>query len=283
MPSSTILGESIVENGIFVDAFKLLLNPSRSILVFLDLLKKSLRKKTNLGTLGAVAKTASNLGLGYQFGIAPAIEEIRNVIGAHHKVQSRLAYLRSNVGGYVPVRARMVIPSTVSNSTVNTTKILCDSKETIGCISALAKIRSDIDFIEDWQAYVQYFGLHKFIGLAWELIPFSFVVDWFTNAQEYVNKFTTPKFGSPFYNIRNICHSKKTELRESLWIPPNFYFSEDASYLLGTDPVNVGSCHTTTYTRSPGLPKTSGSIDFTRLGTFQKILGGALLIQKVVR
>jgi hypothetical protein len=281
MPSSTVLGESIVENEIFVDAFKLLLNPSRGVITFLNYIKRGLSRKTRLGQLGALTRTAADVNLGYQFGVKPMINEIRNVLDAHRLVNARLSFLRANRGGYVPIRVRQTIASTVINQSVTSTKVLCDQKHTIGCISALAKVRHDLDFISDWQAYVQHFGLHKFIGLAWELIPFSFVVDWFTNAQDYVNRFTRPKFGSPFYNIRNICHSKKTILLESLYIPNGYYFSEHGSNLLG-GPVNVGSVITSTYTRLPGLPKTAGSIDFTRLGTFHAINGSALLIQKVI-
>jgi len=281
IPGKSLLGESIVENGIFIDAFKAVTNPTRFLLNFLSTAKREFfsRKRSTLGKVAKAARDASGGFLGYQFAVKPAIGEIVNILSAHHLVQSRLNYLRSNVGGYVPIRARMKIPSDFTNTTVSSTRILCDSKETVGCISALAKIREDLSYVKDWQAYVQFFGLHKFIGLAWELLPFSFVIDWVTNAGDYVSRYCTPKFGSPYYNIRNICHSKKESLTESLWIPDGLLHSETASTLVG-GPVKIGSFTTTSYTRNPGLPKTSGSIDFSRLGTFHGLASGAMLIQR---
>lgn len=283
IPSSSVLGESMVEHAIFVDAFKILLNPTNILKVFLERGRKIAKRKTNLGKLSEGLRTSADSFLSYNFGVKPAIDEIKNIFDAHRKVQRRLLFLRSNVGGYVPVRARTKIPSTFSNNAVTSSpRILCDSKETIGVISALAKVRPDLDFVEDWQAYVQYFGLHKFIGLAWELVPFSFVIDWVTNAGEYINKYTQPKFGSPFYNIRNICHSKKTVLKESLWIPDGYLHSETSSTVVG-GPVKIGSWETSTYTRRAGLPKTSGSVDFSLLGTFHALASGSMLIQKILK
>lgn len=281
MPNKSLLGESMVENGIFIDAFKAVTNPTRFLVNFLTDLKREFkgRKATRLGTVAKAARRASGGFLGYQFAVKPAIDEVVNILSAHQKVQRRLNFLRSNVGGYVPVRARMKIPSDFTNTLVSSTRILCDAKETIGCISSLAKVREDLDYVQDWQAYVQYFGLHKFIGLAWELLPFSFVVDWVTNAGDYVTRYCTPKFGSPFYNIRNICYSRKEYLKESLWIPDGLLHSETASTLVG-GPIKVGSFTTTTYVRNPGLPKTSGSIDFSRLGLFHGLASGAMLIQR---
>lgn len=284
MPSSSLLGESIVENAIFIDAFKTLINPSHLLKVFLREGKKIAKRKSTLGQVSQVLRTSSNTFLGYNFGVKPAISQIVDLFGAHRKVERRLEFLRSNVGGYVPVRARTKIPSTFSNPAVtgSSPKILCDSKETIGVISALAKVRPDLDFVQDWKAYMQYFGLHRSLELAWELVPFSFVVDWVTNAGDYISKYCRPNFASPFYNIRNICHSKKTVLTESLWIPDGMLFPETASNLVG-GPVKIGSWITTNYTRRPGLPQTSGSVDFTRLGTFHAIASGSMLIQKILK
>lgn len=282
LPSSSMIGESMVEHDIFLDAFKVILNPTNILKVFLQRARKLAKRKTKLGKLSEGLRTSSDAYLSYNFGVKPAIDEIKNIFEAHRKVQSRLNFLRSNVGGYVPVRARTYVPSSFTNNNVVTRSLLCDRKETIGVISALGKVRPDLDYIEDWQAYVQFFGLHKFIGLAWELVPFSFVLDWVTNAGDYISRYTTPNFGSPFYNLRNLCYSKKEILQESYWIPNGLLHSETSSTLVD-GPVKLGSITTSTYTRNPGLPKTSGSVDFSRLGTFHYFASGSLLIQKILK
>jgi hypothetical protein len=282
IPSSSLLGESMVEHAIFIDAFKAVLNPTSLLKVFLQAGRKIAKRKTTLGKVAQTLRTSSDSFLSYNFGIRPAIGEIADILAAHGKVQSRLSFLRANVGGYVPIRVRGEFPSDFVNTTVTSPRILCDEKKSIGVISALGKVRPDLDYADDWKAYVQYFGLHKFIGLAWELVPFSFVLDWVTNAGDYISRYTTPHFASPFYNIRNICHSYKEVLRESYWIPDQHLFSSFSSRLVG-GPVKMGSMTTTSYQRYPSLPKTSGSVDFSLLGSFHGFASGALLIQKLLK
>jgi hypothetical protein len=280
MPSASLIGESMVENAIFVDAFKTILNPSHGVKTFLQFALKFRKEKTIRKRMGKLTRTTADTFLGYKFGVAPAVEELRNIFLAHQRVSKRLKFLRDNAGGYVPVRVRMVIPSDFTNSYPYTHSPLkhCRAKESIAVISALAKIRTDLDFASEWKAYMQYFGLHKFIGLAWELVPFSFVLDWVTNAGDYISRYTSPHFASPYYNMRNLSHSLKTLTREEIILPAGYSFSEGH----GTTPTDYPLCSGTTssYSRNRGIPSTSGSVDFSLLGTFHALVGSALLFQK---
>jgi hypothetical protein len=280
LPSASLIGESIVENAIFVDAFKAILNPSSALKTFLQFALKYRKHKAFKKKMGQVARTSADAFLGYNFGIAPAIDELRNIFLAHKRVSKRLKFLRDNAGGYVPVRARGVIPCDYTNSDSFTSpRVLCVSKGSEATISCLAKVRTDLDFAQDWKAYMQYFGLHKFIGLAWELIPLSFVLDWVTNAGDYVSKYTTPHFASPFYNMRNLCHSLKNYVVEKYVVPKDYYFNEYASRLTSEATIAYGT--TASYERNRGLPSTSGNVDFSLLGTFHGLASSALLIQKL--
>jgi len=278
----------MVENAIFIDAFKTLLNPTRGVKIILDMVRNSLIKPdTTIGKLRKLTRNSADTYLGYNFGVKPAIDEVVNIFTAHRRVQSRLNFLRQNAGSYIPVRVRHTLPSGISNDTDPSGNsgvgIYCDAKSVTGVISCQAQVRNDLSFSEDWKAYVQHFGLNKFFGLAWELVPFSFVIDWVTNAQEYVNKLT-PSLGSPFYNIRGVSHSVKEELDESLRISPTFYHSDwDGKQLNLASPLTVASCKTTTYKRYPRLPTTSGVVDFSTLGTFHFLASGSLLIQKLIK
>lgn len=282
LPSSSLLGESMVENAIFVDAFKTVLNPSYALKAVLKRLKGVLKPTTRLGQIRKATRELADANLFYHFGVLPAIGEVKNMLSAHQKVRSRISFLQSNAGGYVPVRARQVLPCSITNNAVNSITRLCDRKDTVACISALAKVRPDIDYQDEWKAYIQYFGLHKFIGLAWELIPFSFVVDWITNAGDYIDKYTRPNFASPFYNIRNICHSTKTTLQESIWLPQGYYIPS-IGYNVTNGPVKLATLTSSTYQRDPGLPQSSGGVDFSLLGSFHALIGSSLLIQKLLK
>lgn len=280
MPSASLVGESMVEHAIFIDAFKALINPSRAVKAFLEFALKFRHKKLFKSKMGVVTRTLADSYLGYNFGIRPAIEEIKNIFEAHQRVKKHLLFLRENRGGYVPVRVGSIIPSEFTNTYPGTNSILkhLTAKETIARISALAKVRTDLDFAEDWKAYVQYFGLHKFIGLAWELIPFSFVLDWVTNAGDYISRYTTPHFASPYYNMRNLCHSLKQRTRWKYVVPAGYNFTEGRGTV--SSDTEVLSGETVSYSRSRGLPSTAGKVDFSLLGTFHGITGSALLFQK---
>jgi hypothetical protein len=280
MPSASLLGESMVEHAIFVDAFKAILNPSRAVRSLLEFALKFRRKKAFRQRVGVMLRTSADSYLGYNFGIKPALQELELIFNAHKLVQKRLNFLRENRGGYVPVRVGTKIPSEFTNTYPGTSTILkhLDAKETIAVISALAKVRTDLDFASDWKAYVQYFGLHKFIGLAWELVPFSFVVDWVTNAGDYISRYTTPHFASPYYNMRNLCHSVKQRSIWKLIVPSGYSFNEGWGTVNSDHTVLRGE--TSTYSRARGLPSTAGKVDFSLLGTFHGITSSALLFQK---
>jgi hypothetical protein len=279
----------MVENAIFVDAFKTLLNPTRGVKLLVDLVRKGLiTPKTTIGKLRSTARTSADTFLGYNFGIKPAIDELANIFTAHSRVQSRLNFLRQNAGQYVPVRVRHTLPSDVFNQGDPTgssgVRILCESKEVTGVISCQAQVRNDLSFSEDWKAYVQHFGLHKIIGLGWELVPFSFVIDWISNVGDYINRYTTPALGSPFYNIRGVTHSTKTLLVETCKISKDYVVSDWVGKNLSLSAaLEVGRSHTSNYQRYPRLPTTSGFVDFSNLGTFHYSASGALLIQKLIK
>jgi hypothetical protein len=286
IPSSTLVGESIVENAIFIDAFKILLNPSYSLKLVLKNLSKVYKRGMTLGGLRRNLKNGANAYLGYQFGVKPAIQEIRRALSAHEIVQGRLNWLSRNAGNFVPVRVRSKIDSPFVNEALPSngnlsTALLCDSKSVQATISCWCKVREDLNYADQWSAYVQYFGLQKVVGLAWELVPMSFVIDWFTNAQEYINRYTSPPVVNPFYNMRGLSHSLKQQLVESLWVGSGYYYSEEQAKIENpSSAFKVCSRTTSSYTRTPSLPATSGFVDFSNLGLFHLSTLGVMLLQK---
>jgi hypothetical protein len=290
IPSSTLIGESIYEHAIFVDAFKFVLNPSSILKRFLMHLKahmKLTRKRgLTLGDLRGGIRSAANTYLGYQFGVRPAVEEVKRALTAHQVVQGRLNWLSNNAGSYVPVRVRSKLDSPFVNEDlpgygISNTKVLCDEKAAVATISAWCKVREDLNYAKQWQAYTQYFGLQKVVGLAWELVPLSFVVDWFTNAEDYLNRFASPPTVNPFYAMRGLCHSVKQYTKETLWVGPGYRYTSDGA-VLQEPSTAFKSCSLTTssYTRMPSLPSSSGSVDFSNLGLFHYITLGIMLLQK---
>jgi len=292
IPSSMLLGETMYEHGIFVDALKYVINPSRAIKDFLAGVAALGLQKRNLGTIARIVKGSSNAWLSYNFGVKPAIRDITTALTAHQLVQRRLWYLANNGGSYVPIRVRKASQSSFTNTGIptsypiagfTTTRKWYISKESVACIGAWGKVRDDLNWKDAWSAYLQHFGVNKVVGLAWELIPFSFVLDWVTNAQERINELTRFRIGDPFSEIRNLSCSLTEETKYGYYLIPGFTSSIGAYMVNPTSHVLLAKGSMRTYSRYLTIPETSGVVDFSSLGLFQAIASGALIVQRALR
>jgi len=293
--SAFLGGEDIKENKIFVDAFKLVLNPSKAIQNLVKIVKDTVHSKyvpqLTLGQLARsyrkIAKKGANADLQYKFGIRPAISDIIDTLDAHSKVSSRMDFLRKMGGSWIPIRVKQEILASSTNSPPGglapgvTTQYyaLCDFKRTTGTISAWGRVRPDLDWNDTWTAYLQHFGVDHMIGLAWELIPYSFVADWFTNAKERIDYYTRLRTGGPFTSIRGLSASLKTETRLRFMMNPGYIQSLAMQITNPVNPMTIGSMSTVTYTRYNQIPETSGVVDLSALGIFHAVTGGELIYQ----
>lgn len=291
IPSDLMLGETLIEYGIFADAIKIALNPTKILPSFIKLVKDYGLEKSNLGKIRRTLKHASRGTLSYSFAIKPAIEDIRSIFGAHGKVSARLDYLSRNGGQFVPVRAVKKHYASISNSNIDPVpgaferlRKQCDYKETAARANAWGRVREEINYRDTWKAYVQYFGLNQVVGLAWELIPFSFVLDWFTNTQERIRYLTSYQSGSPFTEFRGFSYSLKETLQESVYyIPGRNATLTGMSIVTPNKPELVFFTKKSSYSRYLTIPSTSGVVDMSTLGLFHAITGGALMIQRFLR
>lgn len=315
LPSNQMLGEPIVECEIFKSAFKAVLNPTRALRSLLEigsLLGKKYRK-SSLKTIDGIVRSdteltkmfyagaglrqglkhASNGLLTYSFGIRPAVTDLIDLLDTHNKVQKRLQVLRSNGGSFIPINVQQKNPSAVSApifpsigtwpsfSSYSLFKTAYEFRGLTARIGGWGRVREDLNWSTTWEAYWQAFGLNKAIGLLWELIPYSFVVDWITNAQEHVNKFTRPTGHGPFTEIRGVTSSIKRETVKSLWMIPGISRSTGYPIINPSGPRLLGYQTTSEFSRICSLPKHQGfEVDLSSLGSFQYLHGAALLVQR---
>lgn len=282
------LGETLYESEIFLEAFKIMLNPTNAVRSLIKIGTRLRRHRSmNLGELSKkLLKGSANANLYYQFGIKPAIRDITETLKAHESVSDRLDRFRMNAGRYLPIRVRDVQTSSHRNEQldpVDSTSFAWQmlGKTSTATIGAWGRVRSDLNFTDDWIAYLQYFGINKMVGLYWELIPFSFVVDWFTNFQERINSKTRLRAASaPYSEIRNLWSSvKQQEDLEFHIVPgPNVELSNTVGSAARNAPLI--SRRAVYYTRDSKIPDTSGVLDFSALGLFHAITGGSLIIQR---
>lgn len=295
VPSSFLMGEDLLQGSVFVDAIKLVINPTNAIRFLLNWARRLPEKKVremNLGQFSRiVAKESSNQYLVYQFGIKPAISSVRDALAAHRKVDRRMQYLAQSRGDWIPVRARTEMRSGIVNAPLNQVDLgeplrfqwQHRNRINTACLGAWGRVREDLNLGEAWKAYLQYFGINKVAGLAWELIPFSFVVDWFTNAQERINMIRIPVGDGPFTEFARFCASEKHEDIEDLYCIPGFVSALGMPVTTPTDPFVVATKTTTLYSRYPKIPDVSGVVDTSTLGLFHYGTTAALLVQRYLK
>jgi len=316
MPSTFFAGESMAEGSIYLDAIRAVLRPKKTILNLIKDVKRRSLTRLKLGDImrhyrkndlllngsrineslsfyeksKVFTKEAVSLDLQLKFGVMPAIQDVVSTISSHSKVDARLQYLRSHRGGYIPIRVRSterygVGEPNLSGATPGSIVVALAEKLTLSSISAMGRVREDLNEGAKWRAYAEYFGLNKVIGTAWELIPFSFVVDWFTNAQERINDLTRFRLGDgPFLDICSLCASSKNiSVTKGYLIPGGGYgYPFYARITDPMQPVEFGKRTDTVYSRSSRIPDTSGVVDISALGLFHGVTGGELLIQKLL-
>jgi len=283
--TSFFFGESAVESGIYFDAIKLLINPSSSIKTLLKVCKKYYKKGRVLGSLKGLLRGTSSGIVQYKFAIEPAIQNVRDALSAHQVVSQRMDYLRKHKGQFVPIRVGRKFSSDFSNDSISnpssgyTLYKHVSERTAIGRASCLARVREDVSLLKPWQAYLEYFGVNKVVGLAWELIPFSFVIDWFTNAQERINSLTRIRVSNPFSEIININYSQKFLTKYDLKVN----FGSTCPGIAGGQipvefrgPHTVGNIISSSYQRGLMPFDTTGVWSPSNLGVGHAITSGAL-------
>jgi hypothetical protein len=285
-PRDFFLGEMLIEYKIFVDAFKLLINPTSGIKSLIQLGKR-LRFDTNLGKINRLSRSVATGYLGYNFGVKPAVHDIKSTFFAHRKIARRISFLREHAGQWIPVRVQLVVPSSVTDPVwpidppvfMSLRKKIME-KKVVASVSALARVKRDFSQQDVWRAYSDYFGLRDVLQLGWELIPFSFVIDWFTNFQERIDNSLRPlRSGSPFCAIKDLCFTRKEILHERSFTSPLGWYSAFGMTSTLNEWTPTADYFSTSYQRTLQIPNTSGIVDLSVLGTFHAITAGALIMQ----
>lgn len=292
IPSDLFLGEALAESSIYFDALKLVLNPSRSILTLINLAKKISgpgHRRQSFGTVAKrVSKASANGWLGFNFAVKPAVEDVLSALSAHQVVKKRMQFLRSNAGSFVHIgvadnqlaSTTTILPDPTGLATLFSVADLYKLTARIGC---QGRVRKDLSGTDTFDAYLQYFGVNKVLGTVWELIPFSFVVDWFTNTQDVINYFTRKGGRGPFTELRDFCCSTKVLRYDSLRVTGGRMAGFNADLIAPAGGLELCRRVKTEYRRFLELPTDRSQLDFSGLSLFHLLATGSLLIQKLVR
>lgn len=224
-------------------------------------------------------KTAADGYLSYQFGIKPLLKDAETLAKFMAKVPERLAWLRKNQGKPVKVSFTKDVSelypdrthSHTGSDTVYHSRVVTTAK-----YRAYALMVYDIAQLSDLELKarlaIRALGFDNPVGVVWEAIPYSFVVDWLLKVGDFLDALA-PKMTLP-YKFLDIGWTLR--VTESL----DYWASIRRPRTAAPGKWAVGTWRRTTFLRSPGLPVDISSIQAGEPGLKQLALATALVVQK---
>jgi hypothetical protein len=230
-----------------------------------DLLKKTQKKARRKGV--SLARYLRDQWLSARYGWGPLLRDVDNVVKAVQSLQNR-ERIRHTARGHADLK-----------DSVSHDKDLAAGSYTCAYQTFLEieySVRAGIIYEMDHR---NTFGLSLSAvpSTAWELIPYSFVLDWFVNVGDYIQAIV-PK---PGVSILGSWHTHKEVWTSQATLSVKSYGSETI-----IDPGNaVGIATASTVTRVPGLPSPKLTPRFgvndVDLGTVRIIDAIALITQRL--
>lgn len=261
---------------------RMLRHPIDNLAQFLKQVKKSKRYKSwsrqqkldNLGT--SLADFIAAEWLRYRYGIMPLLYDIQGIkaLLAEPIVSPRLTSRASekfnsgtltNTIPYSEGASGYFAGSTVTTRVVNV-EVRCGILYEHECI------------LHDRYGY----GLDQQLSAIWELIPYSFIVDWFYNLGDYIDAMS-PKIGvkvlAQWTTIKVV--DAKGAVANAYGTPPSAYYTISGSLSATAQEVN------TLYSRQPvcksGIVDLSKSWDLGRVREQNRILDSIALVTGLLR
>lgn len=237
--------------------------------------------------LREIAKGSASKYLELQFGWKPLLADIKAVALIGERIRAHQKFLQETENKYTSSAATQTISETPAWSSVYaggsgpTWKYRPELVE----ISTKATFSLDIMRTEAlarwsfWDLYLQGLGANDVVGALWDLVPYSFVVDWFVHLDRILKR---GPIDWTRYQLRRVGYSTKTEWKvrwhHQCQVTTISYGNSPVQNWY-SDPVVVA----TRYERTPGFPDgTQSSGFFASLSKTQIAEGAALVVQKLL-
>lgn len=222
-----------------------------------------------------ILKTVAGGYLNYQFGWKPFLGDINKLLGLCRTMESRLAYLRSTYRretriaysrSFTAEECGIDIPETPVNG-----YSLRSYKGTFQCGGFLYHELEGLWSAEAmWRAAAAGLGFNNPLGVLWEAIPFSFVVDWFSRVGKALSRTSVQPFVG-LWEVRRCTHSWKLESSYERWV------TSGPGIAYPSFPRRFASYHCQRYTRDIGVPVPATWLTSPGLTPQQQTLAAALI------
>jgi len=219
-----------------------------------------------------------NLFLEYNFGIAPLVSDIQAIAASFYKIKTRLRFLKETKGKVTTLHSKILLsfpdtsrPLGFEDSPWNACFTRSGLKYRFIVGAHLYQDLEGLDGVEGFlRAYAGYLGFNKPLRIAWNAVPYSFLVDWCYDTSRILDSFTVPVFQGP-WSITQPWWSCKASMSLSRWvsIPNGLAGTPCPAALLEQYDIQK-------YIRVGGLP----AFPAAPLSYLQQLLFGALLYQR---
>jgi hypothetical protein len=233
----------------------------------------------------SITKTASSNFLAFEFGVKPFVGDVQKMLTLMDVVSKRLKHLRDTAGKEVDLRFSRKVEEPTGSPIIRiqpTTGWFLPSTSVFefrrinysGKFTASSKLIQNLENLNDMssslKAYASALGLNNPIAIAWEAIPYSFVVDWFFEVGSLIDTLSIQPFGGE-WSLRNTIHSFKDEYLYTVY--------QDFFPNMGNTKQFLGTARIRRYSRQLGLPAASLFATDLTLTPKQQALSLALLNQ----
>lgn len=223
-----------------------------------------------------VDKAVAGSYLGYEFGVKPLISDLRTLYEQTFGLQKRLKWLRRNSGKPV----RVSFHKTLDPLDSRTKQVLANS-DIVTVVSrkstyhAFAVIQYDVSQLLDVELVLRQFnrslGLTNLLSVAWEAIPFSWVIDQFLRIGSFLENL--PDIIVLPYRFIDSGWSVKIE--EDRWKYRSYYWP------IQNGVATMYKYRVKRFHREPGIPVTFAALEGELPSLKQLALDLAAAIQKL--
>lgn len=223
------------------------------------------------GVVDQAALIGSGGFLSYNYGIAPLVADLKAIGGYVESLQKRLEWLLANDGQTVSLdfRKSLYKPPAIVWITASDYWSVAEYSQTYHAFCRWT-VRYDPvrSAWEKLKYFNRYFGTSRLLAVAWESLPYSFLLDYVTNIGDLLTQLELPSSLDP--SCEGVGWSQKeTMLLDMRYVPPSGGHT------------STGCVLTKRYVRSPGLPLSlNTAFDLTSPTGKQQALTMALIHQK---
>jgi hypothetical protein len=157
----------------------------------------------------SLAKNLAGAHLNYKFGWKPTIGDLSTMIKSVLDFSSRLHEFEQSLGKKIQVSASCDAPSNSINSTLSpggsnpvftySASVKRECKVYITYAPQPLAVMGDID--KTIRGLLDNFGFELNPRIIWEAIPFSFVIDWFLNVGNFLERYKVDALELPIYLV----------------------------------------------------------------------------------